>query len=163
MEMHITTSILPLLLVVILITGIQANCSVCGRDKRVGNGKAIYIYPNNKNVTCSELEEAGIKGLIKLEECAFYPFRIYDLCECHGALRGQSPVSSQDDDYIPLEETYYGKSNKADTGKNNNMKDLIPQEGDDDDEGAEIPHPRDPEKAYELPRLGDDDATEMMV
>eukprot|EP00547_Thalassionema_nitzschioides_P012617 CAMPEP_0194256884 /NCGR_PEP_ID=MMETSP0158-20130606/37753_1 /TAXON_ID=33649 /ORGANISM="Thalassionema nitzschioides, Strain L26-B" /LENGTH=157 /DNA_ID=CAMNT_0038995741 /DNA_START=58 /DNA_END=531 /DNA_ORIENTATION=- len=139
--------------------GIHAHCSVCGRGKRVGNGNAIYVYPNNrlKNITCSELELAGFKGLIKIEECAFYPFRVVELCECRGTLRG-SPSPKNDDDSISSEDS---DDDSILLSKEEKLM-LIPLEGDDDDEEAEIPRPKQPEKKYKLPRLGDDDTTELM-
>ena len=64
---------------------VVAQCSVCGDGKQVGNPAAVFEFPGQPAVPCDVLEAAGEQGAIQLDQCAFLPGLISDVCGCENA------------------------------------------------------------------------------
>mmetsp|Transcript_20489 Transcript_20489/g.23385 ORF Transcript_20489/g.23385 Transcript_20489/m.23385 type:complete len:204 (+) Transcript_20489:265-876(+) len=182
---------LQLLLILIITTTTiirtSALCSVCGRNKRVGNSSAVYSHNSVTNITttCGGLEENGFRERIKPESCAFLPGRIANICDCQPILKDTTTtqLSNTTTSNPNYNNTYYLRQRRSYNHSfipllNNNDDDdnllvgigkkqkkrrrhrhkLLPKEEDD---FAEIPRPEkgiDP--VIQKQRLGDDDVFE---
>jgi hypothetical protein len=70
-------------------------CSVCGKDKVVGNNDAIFNPPTeDPPLSCGSLELAGVGGYITEEECTALSSVIVEICECKEGTLTAAPVSS---------------------------------------------------------------------
>ena len=63
------------------------GCSVCGDGNQVGSPSAITTFrrfpdQTDTHCTCSDLEFAGLEGLIPSEECSVLPILIFETCDC---------------------------------------------------------------------------------
>ena len=76
-----------------LVASIKAQCSVCGPGLAVGLPDATFTFAEQPSVPCGALEQAGINGMIPLDQCGFLPEMIKVECGC-GVFGGQatSPV-----------------------------------------------------------------------
>eukprot|EP00548_Thalassiothrix_antarctica_P002333 CAMPEP_0194141580 /NCGR_PEP_ID=MMETSP0152-20130528/10986_1 /TAXON_ID=1049557 /ORGANISM="Thalassiothrix antarctica, Strain L6-D1" /LENGTH=238 /DNA_ID=CAMNT_0038840257 /DNA_START=255 /DNA_END=971 /DNA_ORIENTATION=+ len=59
----------------------EDGCSICGEGKCVGKLDAIFTFPSQPEVPCGTLQEAGILGVIPVDQCAFLPGFVA-VCEC---------------------------------------------------------------------------------
>ena len=63
------------------------GCSVCGDGNQVGSPSAITTFrrfpdQTDTQCTCSDLEFAGLEGLISNKECSALPILIFETCDC---------------------------------------------------------------------------------
>lgn len=62
------------------------GCSVCGVGYIVGSPSAItsirFPEQSDTQYTCSDLEFAGLEGLIPSEDCSVFPTLIFETCDC---------------------------------------------------------------------------------
>ncbi|KAI2488620.1 hypothetical protein MHU86_25674 [Fragilaria crotonensis] len=62
------------------------GCSVCGVGYIVGSPSAItsirFPEQSDTQYTCSDLEFAGLEGLIPSEDCSVFPSLIFETCDC---------------------------------------------------------------------------------
>ena len=73
------------------ITRMLNSCSVCGDGKKVGNPEGIISFPGQPKTTCGNLENDGEQGIIPIDQCAFFPELIGNLCNCISSV---SPVTT---------------------------------------------------------------------
>ena len=68
------------------------GCSVCGDGYQVGNPSAItsVSFPESTDtqLSCSDLEFAGLEGLIPSEDCSVLPSLIFETCDCQENTKG---------------------------------------------------------------------------
>lgn len=64
------------------------GCSICGDGLVVTRPDVIFAWPDQPQVACGVLEEAGNDGLIPLDQCIILPDLVADDCGC------QNPSSS---------------------------------------------------------------------
>jgi len=64
-----------------MIVSCSDRCLVCGDGQVVGNPDAIFEFPGQPVLSCELLQEAGLNGLVPLEQCPFLPGLIVQ-CEC---------------------------------------------------------------------------------
>jgi hypothetical protein len=60
----------------------EGGCSVCGLGSCITNQDAIVVLPNQRSISCSDLQEESYNGLISLDQCPIFPQEIGGLCEC---------------------------------------------------------------------------------
>ncbi len=77
------------LVVVALLVSVTSaqGCSVCGDGYQVGSPSAITTFrrfpeQSDTQFTCSDLEFAGLEGLLPNEECSVLPILIFETCNC---------------------------------------------------------------------------------
>jgi hypothetical protein len=63
------------------------GCCVCGDGNQVGSPSAITTFrrfpeQTDTQCTCSDLEFAGLEGLISNKECSALPILIFETCDC---------------------------------------------------------------------------------
>jgi hypothetical protein len=70
----------------------STGCSVCGFGLYVSKPEAIFAYPEQPEAPCGMLQEAGLNGVIPLNNCPFLPALIFDVCGCAGMPEPDTPV-----------------------------------------------------------------------
>ena len=60
----------------------EGGCSACGLGSCITNQDAIVVLPDQRSISCSDLQEEGYNGLISLDQCPIFPQEIGGLCEC---------------------------------------------------------------------------------
>mmetsp|Transcript_16003 Transcript_16003/g.23536 ORF Transcript_16003/g.23536 Transcript_16003/m.23536 type:complete len:521 (-) Transcript_16003:133-1695(-) len=60
---------------------VNAQCSVCGENKEVTKGDAIFEFEGQPSVPCGMLQVAGESGLVPLDDCQFLP-DLLTMCGC---------------------------------------------------------------------------------
>ena len=75
----------------------MSRCSVCGENKLVADPSAIISLPPDE-VSCSDLEMAGLNGLIPSENCINVQPFAWEVCACSNATTSPSvsPPPGQD-------------------------------------------------------------------
>mmetsp|Transcript_4028 Transcript_4028/g.6188 ORF Transcript_4028/g.6188 Transcript_4028/m.6188 type:complete len:243 (+) Transcript_4028:34-762(+) len=63
------------------VTAANGKCSICGEGKEVGNLDGVFEFPDQPQVPCDLLQEAGIQGAIPEAQCDFLP-PLLSVCEC---------------------------------------------------------------------------------
>lgn len=58
----------------------EGGCSVCGEGACVTNSDAIFGFPDLPDVTCGDLETAGLTSQIPLDLCPFLPNLVFGTC-----------------------------------------------------------------------------------
>jgi len=109
----------------------DVSCSVCGKGRKVGDENTMFAFPGQPAVTCKELQIAGEEGSIPLDQCAFYPRVILQVCGCMSVINNEA---SDDDDTstnnntntIPQLDTLPNNSNSSSSSSNNSNKNLAP-------------------------------------
>jgi len=71
----------------------EDGCSVCGPSMCVTNFDAIFEFPGQPAVRCGDLERAGLKGVVPLDQCGFLPGLILDECKCRAESFGPPPAT----------------------------------------------------------------------
>ena len=56
-------------------------CYICGNGQHITRGDAIFSFPGQPSVTCSELEQAGVSGQIPMFDCPFVA-NLIPMCDC---------------------------------------------------------------------------------
>jgi hypothetical protein len=56
-------------------------CYICGEGKKVGYPEFVLELPGDK-LTCGQLEDRGLSGVLTEEECILLPQAIDDPCDC---------------------------------------------------------------------------------
>ena len=69
------------LLSLLLISRVSAQCSVCGEGRAVTAPDEIFIFPGQPDVQCGLLQTAGESGFIPLDECVGLP-PLLSICQC---------------------------------------------------------------------------------
>jgi len=59
------------------------GCSVCGPGMCVTDFDAMFEFPGQPTVRCSDLENAGLNGIVPLDQCGFLPGLVAEKCKCH--------------------------------------------------------------------------------
>jgi len=59
----------------------EGGCLICGNGKVVGKPEGIFVFPGQASIACGTLENAGLNGLIPLEQCSFLSSLLRS-CEC---------------------------------------------------------------------------------
>jgi len=73
----------------------ENGCSVCGPGMCVTNSDVVFEFPGQPSVRCGDLENAGLTGIVPLDQCGFLPGLILDTCGCQNSQENPStPVSS---------------------------------------------------------------------
>jgi hypothetical protein len=71
---HIVCPVLP-----------PGGCSICGEGKCVQNPDALFAFPGGPPVRCGDLEQAGLAGGIRPDQCSLLPGTIDEVCDCIAA------------------------------------------------------------------------------
>jgi len=58
------------------------SCSICGKNKCVGNAEATFAFPGQPKVSCGFFQKAGLDGAIPIGQCSFMRGVIHDICDC---------------------------------------------------------------------------------
>jgi len=73
----------------------EDGCSVCGPGMCVTDFDAILEFPGQPALRCGDLEKAGLKGVVPLDQCGFLPGLIMDECICRAESSGSpSPTGA---------------------------------------------------------------------
>jgi len=75
----------------------QGGCSICGEGKCVNNKDALFVFPNQPEDSCGNLETDGRNGLIEPVQCQFYPAFVTETCGCSNILITEAPTTSPSD------------------------------------------------------------------
>jgi len=60
----------------------EGGCSICGPGKCVGNSDAIFMFPGQPEIQCDVLQQAGLGGIIPINDCNFLPSLVKKMCAC---------------------------------------------------------------------------------
>jgi len=78
------------------------GCSVCGPGMCISNSDAIFAFPGQPKVKCSDLESAGLAGIVPLDQCGFLPALVMDVCECKATINNPPSTVSSPGQPTPL-------------------------------------------------------------
>jgi len=58
------------------------GCAVCGVGKKISLPNEVFAFPGQPVVKCGPLQDAGLTGVIPLDQCQFLPSLIDTVCGC---------------------------------------------------------------------------------
>jgi hypothetical protein len=70
------------------------GCSVCGTNKCISKPQNVFSFPNQPDLKCDLLQQAGLDGRINSDTCVQISELIQDVCGCTESISLQKPINT---------------------------------------------------------------------
>lgn len=67
------------------VTGDYESCSICGDNQCITKPTAVFSWPQRPEISCRDLELAGLEGYIQFDQCQALPSLANPTCGCQPA------------------------------------------------------------------------------